>query len=100
MGFQQSLGRWGASKLAEVSKYDPQDFDPDTIDVQFEYEAPWSYSEHTGGGGVASVKVSGYTRDGQWVTNTLAQESGDLTWSLSDVASQIAEFDDPDKEVS
>lgn len=91
MGFNESLARWGASKLAEVSAHNPSDFDLDTIDVEFEYEKPWSYSEYTGGGGVASVKVTGHTKDGEdYVINTLAEESGDLNWSLSNVAGQIA----------
>ncbi|WP_114906651.1 hypothetical protein [Ornithinimicrobium murale] len=94
MSFKESLSRWGASKLSEVSTHNPGDFALDTIDVEFDYEKPWSYSEHTGGGGVASVKVTGYTNDGDLVQNVLAEESGDLSWSLSNVAGQIAEFDD------
>lgn len=99
MGFKESLARWGASKLSEVSTFNPSDFNADTIDVEFEYEKPWSYSEYTGGGGVASVKVTGRTQDGETVQNVLAEESGDLDWSLSGVAEQIAKFDDPTEEV-
>lgn len=98
MGFQESLARWGAAKLAEVSTHDPEDISLDGIDVTFEYEKPWQYSEYTGGGGVASVTVTGRTKDGEWLTNTLAETEGgtDLTWSLSDVAREIAKYDEPE----
>lgn len=98
MSFAESLARWGASKLAEVSEHDPSDFDLSAIDVEFSYEKPWSYSEYTGGGGVAKVTVTGRTEDGGWVENVLAEETGDLNWSLSYVAEQIAEFDEPTME--
>lgn len=97
MGFQESLARWGAARLAETSTYDPADIDTATIDVAFEYERPWQYSEYTGGGGVASVKVTGTAKDGHWLSRTLASSDGgqDLTWSLSDLAAQIAQHDEP-----
>lgn len=109
MSYKEALARWGADQLTAGDRargvstddegnrveviYTAADIDPDTVDVTFEYEKPWSYSEYTGGGGVASVKLSARSHDGFPVSTELESSGGDFTYSLGQLIDWISDYE-------